>query len=88
MIEFISPPLSLTITEYMELVELWEKISSCAGFAISLGEKFFSEGVKMVDDEIMPNLTNLAGSGVIPRVLPLYSILYWFCLQVSGYDAT
>ena len=84
MIEFASPPIALTITQYMELVELWEKSSSCVGFANSLGDKFFLEGVNTVHTEIIPKLSMLAGPGVIPRVLPLYSILYWFSLQVSN----
>ena len=41
MIEFHSPALSLSLTGYMEMAELWEQCSSCAGFAVSLGERFF-----------------------------------------------
>lgn len=82
MIEFTLPALSMTLTEYMELTEQWESCSSCVGFCVSLGEEFFSSGVKEVDTEIMPNISSQAGPNVIPRVLPSYSILYWFARQV------
>ena len=40
MVEFSSPPLSMTLTKYMELAELWEGCSPCAQFCVSLGESF------------------------------------------------
>ena len=83
MIEFTLPALSMTFTEYMELTEQWESCSSCVGFCVSLGEEFFSSGVKEVHTEIMPKMSSQAGPNVIPRVLPLYSILYWFACHVS-----
>ena len=79
MIEFLSPPLSFSLTE---LAELWEGCTSCAGFAVSLGKRFFSSGIQEVDTEILPKLSSAAAVGVIPRVLPSYSILYWFSKQV------
>ena len=47
-----------------------------------LWERFFSTGVGEVDREILPKLAAKAEYGVIPRVLPSYSILYWFSNQV------
>ena len=85
MIEFHSPALSLSLTGYMELAELWEQCSSCAGFAVSLGERFFSHGIREVDTEILPKFSAEAANGVIPRVLPSYSILFWFSRQVCGF---
>lgn len=82
MIEFSSPPLSLSLTEYMELAELWDGCCPCAGFCVSLGEKFFTSGVQEVDKEILPKLSAKAAAGVVPRVLPSYSILFWFSHQV------
>lgn len=82
MIEFSSPPLSLSLTEYMELAELWDGCCPCAGFCVSLGEKFFSSGVQEIDKEVLPKLSAKAAAGVVPRVLPSYSILFWFSHQV------
>lgn len=83
MIQFSSPALKLSLSDYMELAELWENCSTCVGFCVSLGQQFFTSGVKEVDDTILPHLSSLAGDNIIPRVLPSYSILYWFSSQVS-----
>ena len=82
MIEFASPPLSLNLTGYMELAELWEACSPCASYCVSVGEIFFSSGYQEVDSNILPTLEEKATEHVLPRVLPSYSILYWFSLEV------
>lgn len=82
MIEFSSPSIGLNLSAYAELAELWEACSPCAGFCVALGEKFFSSGYREVDTNILPALEAKASSGVLPRVLPSYSILYWFSLEV------
>ncbi len=84
MIEFSEPPICLSLSDYMKLVELWKKAGSCTAFCIRLGHSFFSDGVAEVDDTILPLLhTMVKGSNILsPRVLPAYSILYWFSLKV------
>lgn len=52
------------------------------GFCVSLGNIFFSTGMGEVDENILPHLSELAGSEVMPRVLPSYSMLYWFATKV------
>ena len=81
----IAPALSFTLSDYMELTDLWECCSSCVGFCISLGDKLFSSGVKQIDDSICPTLRAKAGLNVTSRVIPSYSILYWYCSQVCLY---
>ena len=80
MIEFSVPPICLSLSDYMKLVELWKKAGSCAAFCICLGHLFFTEGVNEVDNTIIPLLSNIKDSNT--RVLPSYSILYWFALKV------
>ena len=83
MIEFSEPPIRLPLSDYMKLVELWKKAGSCAAFCIRLGNLFFTEGVNEVDNTIIPLLSNIKDSNTLsPRVLPSYSILYWFPLKV------
>ena len=82
MIEFSSPPISLTLAGYMELGQMWEECSPCAGFCVALGERFFSSGYKEVDLKVLPRLKAKAPDGVTPRVLLAYSMLYWFSLEV------
>ena len=82
MIEFKEPPIPMTTVKHMELVELWEKCSSCVGFCIGLGEEFFSVGVHEVDEVLTPLLTSRAASGISPRVIPSYAILLWFTQKV------
>ncbi len=82
MINFCLPPISLSLSKYMEVVRMWDECSSCIGFCVSLGNTFISTGRKEVDDHILPALSEQAESNVSPRVLPSYAILYWFTLQV------
>lgn len=83
MIEFANPPVGMTIAEYMQLVELWTACSTCIGFCISLGKRFFNEGVEEVDSNILPSIASSASEEISPRVIPSYAILFWFALQVS-----
>ena len=83
MIQFQDPPVGMPISQYMELVKIWKACSSCTGFCIKLGQLFFTEGVKNVDEAILPLFTTSAAKSISPRVLPSYAILYWFSLQVN-----
>ena len=69
-------------SQHMELVKLWDQCSSCVGFCISLGEKFFSIGYKEIDDVLVPLLESKADGSISPRVIPSYAILFWFVEQV------
>ena len=83
MIEFKQPPLQMGMSTFLELSELWRSCSSCAGFCISKGAKFFESGVKDVDNDILPSLTSAAPEGVCPRVLPWYATMFWFAKEVG-----
>ena len=54
MIPFKLPQLSMTLSEYMEIVNLQQNAGSCAGYIIGLGKTFFSIGVADVDNELQP----------------------------------
>jgi len=82
MIQFAGPSLSFTLSDYMEIVELWESCSSCAGFCVSLGQKFFSKGIEEIDSAIMPMLATKSEE-IISRVIPSYAILFWYCKEVG-----
>ena len=82
MIEFRDPPLQVGLCTFMKLAQMWKACSSCAGYCIGLGEKFFSTGVKDVDEQVLPELSSNSAEGISPRVLPGYAILYWFAKQV------
>ena len=75
MIEFSNPPLALSISQYMELVELWNACSQCTGFCISLGKLFFSKGVEQIDGRILPKFIACAQKSTSPRVIPSYAIV-------------
>lgn len=82
MIHFRAPQIRMTLSNYMEIVNLQEKAGNCVGFLISLGEEFFMSGVSEVDNDILPTLVDKAGSNVNPRVVPSYAMLLWFTLKV------
>lgn len=70
------------MTQYAELPKLLEASSSAIGSMIGLGKKFVESGIREMDDELLPELRNLIGENIIPRVLPSYSILLWFTMEV------
>ena len=45
MIDFPLPATALSLSDYMDLVELQDECGSCAGYCVSLGESFFTSGV-------------------------------------------
>ena len=75
LIEFFEPPISLSLREYMAVSDTMSEISSSAGD----GKEFFAKGVGEIDQNIVP-LFSESGYG---RLVPSYSMLYWFTLQVS-----
>ena len=83
MIPFKPPEVSMSISEYMEIVEAQNEAGAAVGFFVGLGRRFFSSGVTTVDGDIIPALTERA-QGVCPRVIPSYAILLWFTLEVYG----
>lgn len=85
MIEFALPARSLDLAEYVALGDMWEKCSSCVGFCVALGEKFFISGIEEVDKGILPAMRSIVGDKVTPRAVPYYSILYWFAKEVNKY---
>ena len=82
MIEFTLPARALNLAEYLAIVDLWDDCSSCVGFCVALGNRFFEKGIEEVDKDILPAMRSAVGDKVTPRVLPSYSILYWFAKEV------
>ena len=66
----------------MRLVEIWDRCSSCVGFCIGLGARFFDVGYKEIDDVLVPLLESKADESISPRVFPSYAILLWFTNEV------
>ena len=67
--EFALPARSLNLAEYVAMGDLWEECSSCVGFCVALGDKFFNSGILEADTDILPNMRRAAGDKVTPRVL-------------------
>lgn len=86
MIKFMDPPIAVGLTTYAELVELLPSCSSAVGFCISVGSKFFREGMSDIDNTILPLLKSNSNVSVSPRVLSSYSILVWFTEQVGSHN--
>lgn len=83
MIHFRGPaPKQLSLSNYMEIVNIQKRAGNCVGFFIRLGEEFFKSGVSEVDNDILPTSINKAGSNVNPRVIPSYAMLLWFTSKV------
>jgi len=79
MIRFDGPSLSFTLSYYMEIVYQWESCSSAPGFCVSLGERFFSQGIKEIDSTIL-RLHNLKMC-----VSCNSSYAFWYCKQDQLY---
>lgn len=82
MIPFKTPQLSMTLAQYMEVVQLQSKAGSCIAFLIGLGGNFFTSGIIEVDNILIPMLLKAAPSNVTLRVIPSYSMLLWFTIEI------
>lgn len=83
LIKFDDTPLTMSTQQHLQLVQLLEKCSSCVGFCIALGSRFFEEGgIAEVDNDIKPWLSSKSCGALHPRVVLSYSILMWFMRQV------
>ena len=80
---FSQPPLDIPMQQYLSLSESLKHLSSVCSAVISLGSKFFAEGVKEADERILPRLRQQIGDGTSPRILPSYAILLWFTEEVT-----
>ena len=83
MTNFKLPQIQMTLSDYMEIVNLQKSAGTCVGFFIALGKEFFSTGLSEVDNDILPTLVEKAGLDVDPRVIPSYAMLLWFTVKVS-----
>ena len=63
------PSCSCNFHNTRELVQLWDKATSCAGFSVAVGAQFFSIGIANVDQAIMPFLNRNLNGRVTPRVM-------------------
>ena len=82
LIEFATPCIDITMSNYAQLSHLLKKSSSSIGELIGLGMKFLEVGTTELDNSILPNLRRLVDASVVPRVLPSYGILLWFTKEV------
>ena len=76
MVEFLNQPIGMSVSQYIDLVKLRKVCNSCIGFCISLGKLFYSDGIREVDEEILPMFTAMVAKGISLRVLPSYGIYF------------
>lgn len=69
-------------THYYPAYALGTALSSCVGYCIQLGERFFGEGLLEVNDILTPMLQSQARKGISPRVIVSYANLLWFAQEV------
>ena len=82
MIPFKLPQLSMSLSDYMDIVAQQKEAGSCIGLCIGLGKLFFDDGVSQVDQHLLM-LLDKAGKSVNPRVIPSYAMLLWFTLKIT-----
>jgi len=71
-----------TLKAYMNLAELWNACSSCAGFCCALGNIFFEKGIQEIDTTISSTLQEWTPVSSTNRELQANAILFWFAKQV------
>ena len=72
-IKFSPPALDIKIVDNQKLPPLLNDASKAVGAKIALGEKFVKEGVRDMDENLIPRLRELIGKETLPRVLPSYT---------------
>jgi len=82
MIYFSPPSINVKMVDYMNLAELWNACSSCAGFCCALGNIFFEKGIQEIDTTISSTLQEWTPVSSTNRELQANAILFWFAKQV------
>lgn len=74
--------MDIAMTDYQKFPMLLKESAKAVGAVIGMGKKFVTLGVKEIDNKLVPMLRDLIGKNTIPRVLPSYSMLLWFTIEV------
>ena len=67
---------------YTTFLDLLDKASSAVAFVVGQGEHFVEEGIREMDESLLPELKNTLSAPAIPRVLQSYGILMWLTIEV------
>ena len=51
-------------------------------YLIGLGKQFHEEGMREMDESIIPQLEGVFPANTFHRVIPQYAALKWFCSKV------
>ena len=62
--------------------DLLDKASSAVAFVVGQGEHSVEEGIREMDESLLPELKDAHSAHAIPRVLPSYGILMWLTVEV------
>lgn len=62
--------------------EIMKQASSGVGTIISLGKAFTEQGIREINQDLIPFVKEALGDAILPRVVPSYAMLLWFTLQV------
>ena len=67
---------------YAKFPDLLDKASSAVAFVVGQGEHIVEEGIREMDESLLPELKNSLSAHAIPLVLQSYDILMWFTVEV------
>ena len=82
LIEFKCPHIQCDIERYAMTTEIMKQASSGVGTIISLGKAFTEQGIREINQDLIPFVKEALGDAILPRVVPSYAMLLWFTLQV------
>ncbi len=82
MIEFSQPRLDVSSPEFTQLPSLLKEASRAMGMVISLRKKLLDVGIKDTHEHLLPKLREAVGKDTMPRVIPSYTLLMWFTIEV------
>ena len=66
MVEFLNPPIGMSVSQYIDLVKLRKVCNSCIGFCISLRKLFYrDDGILLWFSLQVGDCRSLVGSSIV-----------------------
>lgn len=79
LIPFVKPSLKTKVASHYRLNKSLSTVSGGIVYLIQLGNEFKANGMREMDEDIIPQLEKIFPANAFHRIIPQYAALKWFC---------
>jgi hypothetical protein len=78
----VKPSLKTKVASHYRLNKSLSTVSGGIVYLIQLGNEFKANGMREMDEDIIPQLEKIFPANAFHRIIPQYAALKWFCNKV------